>query len=382
MVDLGEAEVLERQRRKSVEEPHLGRLAADTEPSRTPSRSTPRSHRSDYVLMPCVSLTLPSVNYNRYFFIAVESASDDDARRTLIFASSFFVLVILAVYGFHRYNLVYLYVKHQDEVPTRGKFDDAAARHRPAAAVQRETSPSGSSTPSRHRLPARQARDPGARRLDRRDRRHRRSWPSAATPPRASTSSTSTAPTAGLQGRRARGGLSVASGEFIAIFDADFVPRHDILPRPSTTSPTTRSAWCRCAGTTSTATPRCSPDPGDLPRRPLRHRAQRPQPLRPVHPLQRHGRRLAPRHHRRRRRLAARHADRGPRPLLPRPDQGLAVRLPARARRPGRAAAGDDRLQAQQHRWAKGTMQTGLKLLPRILRSHQPLRSRPRRSSI
>ncbi|MGE0043728.1 MAG: cellulose synthase family protein [Vicinamibacterales bacterium] len=36
---------------------------------------------------------------------------------TFILASYFFVLVILAVYGWHRYYLVYSYMKHRDEVP-------------------------------------------------------------------------------------------------------------------------------------------------------------------------------------------------------------------------------------------------------------------------
>src|SRR6187200_2016231 len=36
---------------------------------------------------------------------------------TLILASYFFVLVILAVYGWHRYYLVYLYMKHKDQHP-------------------------------------------------------------------------------------------------------------------------------------------------------------------------------------------------------------------------------------------------------------------------
>jgi cellulose synthase/poly-beta-1,6-N-acetylglucosamine synthase-like glycosyltransferase len=36
---------------------------------------------------------------------------------TLILASYFFVLVILAVYGWHRYFMVYLYMKHKHEVP-------------------------------------------------------------------------------------------------------------------------------------------------------------------------------------------------------------------------------------------------------------------------
>ena len=36
---------------------------------------------------------------------------------TLILGSYFFVLVILAVYGWHRYYLVYMYMKHKDEQP-------------------------------------------------------------------------------------------------------------------------------------------------------------------------------------------------------------------------------------------------------------------------
>ncbi len=36
---------------------------------------------------------------------------------TGILASYFFVLAILAVYGWHRYYLVYLYMRHRDNVP-------------------------------------------------------------------------------------------------------------------------------------------------------------------------------------------------------------------------------------------------------------------------
>src|SRR5215216_2654693 len=36
---------------------------------------------------------------------------------TLILSTYFFVLVILAVYGWHRYYLVYLYMKHKDRQP-------------------------------------------------------------------------------------------------------------------------------------------------------------------------------------------------------------------------------------------------------------------------
>src|SRR5436309_7489449 len=39
------------------------------------------------------------------------------SAETLTLASYFFVLIILAVYGWHRYYLVYLYVKHRDQQP-------------------------------------------------------------------------------------------------------------------------------------------------------------------------------------------------------------------------------------------------------------------------
>ena len=65
----------------------------------------------------------------------------------------------------------------------------------------------------------------------------------------------------------------------------------------------------------------------------------------PVLQLQRHGRDLAARGDRVRRRLAARHADRGPRPQLPHPARGLAVRLPARRRGARRGAGRDERVQ-------------------------------------
>src|SRR6185369_1547093 len=43
---------------------------------------------------------------------------------TLILAAYFFVLLILAVYGWHRYYLVYVYMKHKHEQPRpKASFD-------------------------------------------------------------------------------------------------------------------------------------------------------------------------------------------------------------------------------------------------------------------
>jgi taurine dioxygenase len=47
------------------------------------------------------------------------------AVETLILASYFFVLLILAVYGWHRYYLVYIYMKHKHEQPRpKAAFDE------------------------------------------------------------------------------------------------------------------------------------------------------------------------------------------------------------------------------------------------------------------
>src|SRR6188472_4048822 len=39
---------------------------------------------------------------------------------TFTLAAYFFVLIVLAIYGWHRYYLVYLYMSNRDKVPTLG----------------------------------------------------------------------------------------------------------------------------------------------------------------------------------------------------------------------------------------------------------------------
>ncbi len=48
------------------------------------------------------------------------------AAETLTLAAYFFVLIILAIYGWHRYYLVYLYMKHRDRQPKAGPPLDPA----------------------------------------------------------------------------------------------------------------------------------------------------------------------------------------------------------------------------------------------------------------
>ncbi len=150
-----------------------------------------------------------------------------------------------------------------------------------------------------------------------------------------------------LQGRGARGrAATCAKGEFIAIFDADFVPPPDFLRRtlPHFTDPQVgmvQARWGHLNRDYSTA----DPGPGDPARRPLRPRARRRN--RAGRFFNFNGtagiwRRDAIE---RRGRLAARHAHRGSRPELPRPAARLALRLPARRRRAGRAAGRDERVQ-------------------------------------
>ena len=40
---------------------------------------------------------------------------------TLTLAAYFFVLIVLAIYGWHRYYLVYLYMSNRDKEPMPGK---------------------------------------------------------------------------------------------------------------------------------------------------------------------------------------------------------------------------------------------------------------------
>ena len=64
---------------------------------------------------------------------------------TLILVVYFFVLIILAIYGWHRYYLVYLYMKNKDKVPVPlPPLRGAAARSRSSCrSTTRCTSPTG-----------------------------------------------------------------------------------------------------------------------------------------------------------------------------------------------------------------------------------------------
>ena len=67
------------------------------------------------------------------------------AAETFTLVSYFFVLVILAVYGWHRYYLVYLYMRNRDKEPQPGPPAPADARRSPSSCpcTTRCTSPTG-----------------------------------------------------------------------------------------------------------------------------------------------------------------------------------------------------------------------------------------------
>ncbi|MBI2186326.1 MAG: glycosyltransferase [Acidobacteria bacterium] len=152
---------------------------------------------------------------------------------TLTLATYFFVLVILAVYGWHRYYLVYLYMKHKDRQPLPvGSFDalppvtvqlpiynemyvadrliDAVCRldyPRDRLEIQVLDDSTDETTAIAQRAVRRHA-EAGINitYLHRTDRR-------------------------GFKAGALEAGLNVASGEYIAIFDADFIPAADFLRR-------------------------------------------------------------------------------------------------------------------------------------------------------
>src|SRR5689334_9938470 len=152
---------------------------------------------------------------------------------TLILATYFFVLVILAVYGWHRYYLVYLYMKNKGKQPVpKGTLDplpvvtiqlpiynEMYVADRLIDAVCQMDYPHelleiqvlDDSTDETTSVAERAVRRNAARGIDikyihRTDR-------------------------TGYKAGALEAGMSVARGEYIAIFDADFLPPTDFLTR-------------------------------------------------------------------------------------------------------------------------------------------------------
>jgi len=152
---------------------------------------------------------------------------------TLILVLYFFVLSILAIYGWHRYYLVYLYMKHKDQAPEPPEpltvfppvtvqlpiYNEMYVADRLIDAVCEMEYPrdlleiqvlddSTDETKDIAELAVRRHASRGFKitHLHRVDRR-------------------------GYKAGALEAGLKVASGKFIAIFDADFIPSKDFLKR-------------------------------------------------------------------------------------------------------------------------------------------------------
>src|SRR5438045_1542267 len=152
---------------------------------------------------------------------------------TVILATYFFVLVILAIYGWHRYYLVYLYMKNKDKIPVPSTplerlpvvtiqlpiYNEMYVADRLIDAVCRIDYPRelleiqvlDDSTDETTSVAERAVRRNAAEGLDitcihRTDR-------------------------TGYKAGALEAGLKVAKGRFIAIFDADFIPTTDFLQR-------------------------------------------------------------------------------------------------------------------------------------------------------
>ena len=219
----------------------------------------------------------------------------------LVIGTYLAVLLVLAVYGLHRTALISMYYRNRHRRPRPAGPVLRAAGRSPCSCrcSTRCTSSSGCSTPS----PASATRATASRSRcsttapTRRRRSASARSPSCARASPSSTSSTSTAPTAPASRRaRCRTACETAKGEFILIFDADFVPTPDILERAihHFTDPKVAHG----AVPLGARQPRllgADRGAGADARRALHHGARRPQPVGPLLQLQRHRRHLAPR---------------------------------------------------------------------------------------
>jgi cellulose synthase/poly-beta-1,6-N-acetylglucosamine synthase-like glycosyltransferase len=152
---------------------------------------------------------------------------------TLTLATYFFVLVILAVYGWHRYYLVYLYMKHKDRQPVpQGElealprvtiqlpiYNEMYVADRLIDAVCRIAYPRDlldiqvldDSTDETRSIAERAVRRHAAQGVD--------------------ITYIHRAERTGYKAGALEAGMRVARGELIAIFDADFIPTADFLSR-------------------------------------------------------------------------------------------------------------------------------------------------------
>jgi cellulose synthase/poly-beta-1,6-N-acetylglucosamine synthase-like glycosyltransferase len=152
---------------------------------------------------------------------------------TAVLAAYFFILIVLAIYGWHRYYLVYLYMRHKDNVPREGRapgtlplvtiqlpiYNEMYVLDRLVDSVCRLDYP-------RDRLEIQVLDDSTDETRDIAElavRRHAAQGLDIKYFHRTDRS--------GFKAGALEAGLRVARGEFIGIFDADFLPAPDFLRR-------------------------------------------------------------------------------------------------------------------------------------------------------
>ena len=152
---------------------------------------------------------------------------------TLILASYFFVLVILAVYGWHRYFMVYLYMRHKHEVPVpQAEYDHASLPvvtiqlplYNEMYVVDRLVDSVCAIDYPRQKLEIQildDSTDETRSIAEAAARRHAAAGIDIKYIHRSDRS--------GYKAGALEAGMHVARGNFIAIFDADFVPKRDFL---------------------------------------------------------------------------------------------------------------------------------------------------------
>ena len=220
------------------------------------------------------------------------------AAETLILASYFFVLLILAVYGWHRYYLVYMYMKHKHEQPVpKGAFDELPIvtiqlpLYNEMYVVDRLVDAVCQIDYPRERLEIQvldDSTDETREIAELAVRRHAVQGIDIKYIHREDRT--------GYKAGALDEGLKVARGSFVAIFDADFIPEagfpdadRSLLHRSQ------GGAGAGALGPRQRGLLAADEDPGDPARRALRARARQPQSRRLLLQLQRHRRHLAAR---------------------------------------------------------------------------------------
>src|SRR6188472_4083935 len=155
------------------------------------------------------------------------------AAETLILASYFFVLLILAVYGWHRYYLVYVYMKHKNEQPApKASFDELPVvtiqlpLYNEMYVVDRLVDAICKIEYPRELLEIQvldDSTDETRQIAELAVRRHAMQGVDIKYIHRENRT--------GYKAGALDEGLRVARGQFVAIFDADFIPKHDFLTR-------------------------------------------------------------------------------------------------------------------------------------------------------